>query len=129
MSNADDPLAWLATAHEDLLAIDNNLASSRIPWGVVGFHAQQAAEKTLKALLVSRGRKVPFIHDLGLLLRQCIATGAALKHFEDDCDLLTPYAVANRYPDVGPDPTEAESRMAVAAARRIVAAVRPLIGP
>jgi hypothetical protein len=48
--------AWLRKADHDLLNIQNNLAAKDIPWDTVCFHAQQAAEKVLKAFLVARGR-------------------------------------------------------------------------
>jgi hypothetical protein len=41
--------AWLRKADHDLLNIRNNLAAKDIPWDTVCFHAQQAAEKVLKA--------------------------------------------------------------------------------
>jgi HEPN domain-containing protein len=55
MSNPDDPASWTAKAENDLLCIANNLNDPQIPWDAVCFHAQQAAEKMLKAFLVSRG--------------------------------------------------------------------------
>lgn len=45
--------AWVLKAEHDLLNIENNLAAREIPWDTVCFHAQQCAEKYLKALLVS----------------------------------------------------------------------------
>lgn len=42
---------WVQKAQNDLLNIENNLAASRTPWDTVCFHAQQAAEKILKAFL------------------------------------------------------------------------------
>lgn len=44
--------AWLRKADNDLLNAENNLAATRAPWDTVCFHAQQAAEKVLKAFLV-----------------------------------------------------------------------------
>ncbi len=44
--------ACLAKADHDLLNIDNNLSAARVPWDTVCFHAQQAAEKLLKAFIV-----------------------------------------------------------------------------
>lgn len=55
MSDPDDWRVWLEKADNDLLNIDNNLSATTIPWDTVCFHSQQAAEKLLKALLVSRG--------------------------------------------------------------------------
>ena len=40
--------AWVEKAENDLLCIENNLVAQRVPWDVVVFHAQQAAEKLLK---------------------------------------------------------------------------------
>ncbi|MBN1583285.1 MAG: HEPN domain-containing protein [Anaerolineae bacterium] len=44
---------WVAKAQNDLLNADNNLHSQKIPHDTVCFHCQQAAEKLLKAYLVS----------------------------------------------------------------------------
>lgn len=114
---------------EDLLDIENNLAANSVPWSVVGFHAQQAAEKALKAILIDRGENAPRTHDLGVLLRRCVSLGVPLHSLAGDCDLLTPFAVANRYPGAGPDATESEGRLAVDAAHRIVTSVRRLVPP
>ena len=59
---------WLAKAHNDLLNADNNLNSEIVPFDTVCFHCQQAAEKLLKAYLLSRGLQPPFTHDLLFLL-------------------------------------------------------------
>jgi HEPN domain-containing protein len=64
----------------------------------LGFHAQQAVEKSLKAVLASRGAEFPFTHDLEGLIERCRDTGAIVP---DDlvasAGLLTPYAVRHRY--------------------------------
>lgn len=44
--------AWLRKAEHDVLNIENNLVAKDIPWDTVCFHAQQVAEKVLKAFLV-----------------------------------------------------------------------------
>lgn len=63
---ADDPRAWLNRARSNLFH-----AKSRSP-GVyledLCFDAQQAAEKALKAVLVQRGIRFPYVHDLAALL-------------------------------------------------------------
>lgn len=46
--------AWLAKADEDLLVAGVILDRAMPSYDSVGFHAQQAAEKALKALLVRR---------------------------------------------------------------------------
>lgn len=50
--------AWGRKAEHDLLNIQNNLAASNVPWDTVCFHAQQAAEKLLKAFLIHHGTTV-----------------------------------------------------------------------
>ena len=49
LSTPDEWRQWLAKADNDLLNIQNNLASREIPWDTVCFHAQQCGEKALKA--------------------------------------------------------------------------------
>ncbi len=56
--------AWIEKAEHDLLSIRNNLAADQVPWDVVCFHAQQAAEKLLKGFLVHGGRSARKTHDL-----------------------------------------------------------------
>jgi HEPN domain-containing protein len=127
MSNPDDPQSWVAKAENDLLNIRNNLASAKVPWDTVCFHAQQAAEKMLKALLVSQGRTLARTHDLVALLAEAVAAGHALESVEAECSLLAPYAVLLRYPAALPEPTEQEGRDAVAAAERVCARVRTVL--
>lgn len=77
--------AWLRKAQHDLLNIENNLAAKDIPWDTVCLHAQQVAEKVLKAFLVHRGRDLTKTHDLVALLAQCVACDEGLAVLEDDC--------------------------------------------
>ena len=119
MSNPDDPRTWIAKAEGDLLNIRNNLAADRVPWDTICFHAQQAAEKMLKAFLVSRGQTAGRTHDLVALLGQAVAAGGQLETLESDCRLLTPYAVMFRYPGPPDEPSEHEARQALAAAERV----------
>jgi HEPN domain-containing protein len=67
---------WASKAEEDLKTAAHMLrleASS--PTAIVCFHAQQAAEKYLKAYLVYRGTHFPKTHDVEELLA-LIPTGA-----------------------------------------------------
>jgi HEPN domain-containing protein len=127
MSNPDDPASWVAKSNNDLLCIENNLNDPRIPWDVVCFHAQQAAEKMLKAFLVAQGTTVARTHDVLALVDECTAAGAPLVPFRTDAALLTQYAVAFRYPALGSDPDEVEGRAAIAAARRIYDVITTLL--
>lgn len=121
-TNPGDPDAWLVYARADLA-----FAEIAPPAGVflelMGFHAQQAAEKALKAALLARtGETPPRTHDLPLLLDLLRAAGAegALPLTAKGAQTLTQYAVITRYPaDLG-EMDKAEWRQAVADARAVV---------
>lgn len=129
MTDPDDWRTWVAKADSDLLNIDNNLRSPAVPWDTVCFHAQQAAEKLLKALLVAHGQIVPRTHDLSALLGRTAATGAAVAPLAEDCQRLQPYAVLARYPGSPFEPDAAEGRLAAEAARRIHDHVCQILAP
>ena len=60
---------WMRRADEDL-AVAEQLLSDGVPYfGSIGFHAQQAAEKFLKAFLVWHQIEFPKTHDLSQLLQ------------------------------------------------------------
>ena len=103
-------LAWVAKAENDLLNIQNNLQVQNVPWDTVCFHAQQAAEKLLKAFLVYHGQPLVRTHDLVTLLAGCVQIDPALASLEDDCRRLSYYAVASRYPDDLYEPDEHDGR-------------------
>ncbi|MGQ0556724.1 MAG: HEPN domain-containing protein [Nitrospiraceae bacterium] len=115
--------AWLRKAEHDLLNIENNLAAKEIPWDTVCFHAQQVAEKVLKAFLVFHGRDLSKTHDLVALLARCVECEAGLSGLESDCRMLTSYGVAARYPDDLFEPGETDGREVVAAAHRVRVAI------
>ena len=127
MTNPDDPRTWVTKAENDLLNIRNNLAAERVPWDTVCFHAQQAAEKMLKAFLASRGQAVSRTHDLVALLADAVATAGRLEALETDCRLLTSYAVMLRYPGAADEPSEEDGREAVAAAERVYQRLRKVL--
>ncbi|MBA3258220.1 MAG: HEPN domain-containing protein [Gemmatimonadales bacterium] len=66
--------------------------------GDVVFHAQQAAEKSFKALLA--WHDIPFrkTHDLGAIGGACLEIDASLRQLVDGAVHLTPYAWKFRYP-------------------------------
>jgi HEPN domain-containing protein len=124
MSGRRDPTQWIAFAEQDLLAIRNNMSAVDVPCGVVCFLAQQAAEKYLKAFLVSKGLEPERSHDLAAVLAACVKVDANFTSLEPDCVLLAPYAVAPRYPTAAGLPTREATENAVAATNRIAEFVR-----
>jgi HEPN domain-containing protein len=95
--------AWLADAHAEL-ANARSLAAhpdeGTAPFASA-FHAQQAVEKGIKALLVWYGVDFPFRHDLGLLL-DLVPVGATIKGL--NVRGLSVYAVEQRYAAGTADP-------------------------
>lgn len=126
MSGPADPLAWVARAEEDfLLAI---AAVRRVPPLTYGacFHAQQVAEKYLKAALVAQGQIFPRTHNLSFLYGLCVQHGLSLIVRLSDLHVVSAYAVDVRYP--GTTPTAAEARQAVLSAGRIRRSSRRYLG-
>lgn len=61
---------WLAKAEEDLAVAGREAARDESPaFNAVCFHAQQAAEKFIKAVLQERGVPVPHMHNLAMPTR------------------------------------------------------------
>ena len=118
---------WVAKAENDLLNIENNIGAGRVPWDTVCFHAQQVAEKYLKALLVRQRTPFPRTHDLEALLTLCLRERPALAFLREDCIRLTTYAVGVRYPLLPDGIGETEGGEMVQAARRVRAAISPLL--
>jgi len=115
--------SWLRKAENDLLNIDNNLSAERIPWDTICFHAQQAAEKTLKAFLAYNACNLTRTHDLVALLALAVELDSGLSDLEEDCRKLTYYAVGARYPDDLYESNESDSREMIAASQRIRARI------
>ncbi|GAB4421631.1 MAG: hypothetical protein Fur0044_19210 [Anaerolineae bacterium] len=93
-------------------------------WGV--FHAQQCAEKYLKAILVAKGQAFPKTHDLAALSDLCDQNGVIIPISQDLLQRLTAYAVQVRYP--GDDPSPDEARAALKTAQTVRNFARKLLG-
>lgn len=123
---------WLSKARTDLALATVVLEKGpdMDPWACC-FHAQQAAEKALKAVLVARGTEPPYTHDLGALAA-VMPDDLLLDVGDNDLGDLTTYATGPRYVfDAGTeteDPTWAEAERAVVVAGRIVVAIRAYLG-
>ena len=89
---------WLARADEDLSVARHLLAERLSNYGAIGFHAQQAAEKFLKAFLVVHQVEFPKTHDIGRLLDLVASVDVALAHVLSPAVQLTDYGVDVRYP-------------------------------
>jgi HEPN domain-containing protein len=121
------PQEWLARARGDLA-----LARAALPEGGfyedLCFHAQQAAEKALKAFYLSRGWAFRYVHDLEELITGLRQHGLKVPIEIDHAVVLTSYAFEARYPGLGEPVTEEEYKQALNLAERVVRWVEPLVG-
>lgn len=89
---------WLDRAEKDLRAAGVLLESGIEDYENVGFHAQQAAEKFIKALLVCHQIEFPKTHDISRLRDLVAQVDEGLAGRLELADPLTPYGVEFRYP-------------------------------
>lgn len=118
---------WLAKAEEDYRTAEREMRVRKAPsYDVVCFHAQQCAEKYLKALLVQRQISFRPLHDLEVLLDLVVPVRSDFDAIRDECLTLNDYAVDFRYP--GESATKEEAQAAVKAMRIVRAFIRSKMG-
>lgn len=111
-------------AQEWLRRAVGNLALARQPkppeafWEDLCFHAQQAAEKAIKAVLTLRAIDFPKSHDIAELVS--LLQPADVPDDLWAADSLTEYAVVTRYPGRNPPVSEEEYRQAIPLAEQVV---------
>jgi len=84
------------------------------------FHAQQSAEKAIKALLIWHGIKFPYVHDLAALLTLLEKATSDLPHSIRQAERLTQFAVEMRYPGAAPPVREREYQQAIMLADEVL---------
>lgn len=104
----DDPEEWLSRSRSNLLQA--RIGQEGVYLEDLGFQAQQAAEKVIKAVLIHLGVEYPYRHDLGALLTLVIQAGVTVP---DKTARWTRYAVAGRYPGLMEPVTEEEYESAL----------------
>ncbi len=105
---------WIRRAKSNLARAKHGKHSEDVLYEDLAFDAQQAAEKSLKALLLSLGANAPRTHSIGYLLnmieRNC---DIPIPHRVRDAVVLSDYAVTTRYPGDYECVSEEEYRLAV----------------
>lgn len=95
-SSADLVIGMLKKAESDLttakLCLDSGLSLD-----ASCFHSQQAAERALKAYLVSQSIEAPRIHNIEKLAGLCESIDSVFGSIREGASRLTPYAVELRY--------------------------------
>ncbi len=89
---------WLGKAEGDLRAAEHLLTLAQQDYFTAAFHAQQAAEKFLKAFLVRHQIPFPKTHDIQELLELAAKAAGDLKSELASAAMLTPFGIEFRYP-------------------------------
>ena len=99
-----DPKAEAAVlavkAADDARAMRILASDPQVSDAIVGFHAQQAVEKWLKAVLGSRGIEFEYTHDLHRLVAEVVAFGGEVPFNVPEVIALTEHAVPLRYDEL-----------------------------
>jgi HEPN domain-containing protein len=119
---------WVEKAEGDFATMQRELRARKNPnYDAACFHAQQCAEKYLKACLQQEG--IPFgkTHDLAVLLDGLLPIEPTWELYRDDLRVLSSFAIEIRYPG-----ESADREAAMRAARfcmSIRKAARQRLGP
>ena len=116
--NRDLAHGWLEKARSDLYATER-LLDGNGPYDAACFHAQQAIEKAMKALLALSGQPIPRTHDLDELQRACNIVQPIPELQSLDLSEATDYAVQLRY-DIEFWPEKETAVQAQALAQQVV---------
>lgn len=114
----DDPREWLNRARSNLA-----LARSQAPGAYLEdlcFEAQQAAERAIKSILISRRIGFPYVHDLARLLSLLEEADEEIPDIVLKAGELTPYALITRYPGPARPVTREEYEAALEIAEAVV---------
>jgi HEPN domain-containing protein len=111
---------WLGKAGEDFLTAELIVANDLPAYWTASFHAQQTAEKALKALLTYYQIDFMKTHSIGELLQLAEPVVSGISNELDAARDLTEYAVRDRYPGPESGVTRATAREHVAIARTVL---------
>lgn len=114
------PEEWVNHAHSDLTLAQIGRDNSMVLNEQICFHAQQAAEKAIKAVLLFYKVDFPLTHDLEELVDIFDKNGISIPKEILDVGILTPYAVEARYPGYWDEITEHDVDDALQLAEKIV---------
>lgn len=115
---------WISFAEDDIRMAELAMKlKSNVPYRIIAFHAQQCAEKYLKAYLVSQNVDFPYTHSIATLLKLCGKYASWVNEIKD-ADNLTPYAITARYPGQDERVTKSDALIAIKLAKKVRKTVR-----
>jgi len=123
------PQKWLAHAESDLNLARLARGRAEVLPEQVCFHAQQAAEKALKAVLLFKRIEFPLVHDIEALVELLKNSGAVFPPEVNEASSLTPYAVEVRYPGHLEEITSPDAGEAIRLAEAVLRWAVEIVGP
>jgi HEPN domain-containing protein len=120
-------LEWIEKAEGDFATATRELRARKAPnYDAACFHAQQMAEKYLKAVLQEHSNPIPKTHSLADLMALCMKIDPTYQMVQSDLNILEGSAVQFRYPGQSADKLDAKS--ALNAARVVRTLFRTRLG-
>jgi HEPN domain-containing protein len=95
----EEALRYLQLADDDAAAFRGLLRLPEVKFRLACFHAQQAVEKLLKAVLIVNGIEYQRTHDLHTLSTLLLEHGITPPCLPEELTRLNPFAVTFRYDD------------------------------
>jgi HEPN domain-containing protein len=109
---------WLAKANQDLSVAQLLLKDQFEGNEAVGFHAQQAVEKFMKAFLVRHQIEFPKTHNISVLKELIAKVDQKLSQQFVPMEVLTAYGVEYRYPGVYDPVSQTQGKEALSLAEQ-----------
>lgn len=126
MNDINELDSWIAHAEDDFESAKALIRRKKPLLYSVCFHAQQCAEKYMKALLLLQTKDFPKTHDLNVLDVLCTKAGIIIGIEKLALQLLSNYAVNTRYP--GDEPTLKDAKVAIEISTDIRRFARKFLG-
>jgi len=126
--SADDPRQWLSRARSNLSQAKGGIQLPGVYLEDLCFQAQQAAEKSMKGLLIALRVRFPYTHDLAELLSLIAQTGQAIPEQILEAAKLSDYAVEARYPGLAEPVIHEEYLEAINIAEAVVIWAEKIVG-
>lgn len=106
---------WIEKAEGDFRTARRETGTAEYPnYDATCFHAQQSAEKYLKARLVEAGKNFPKTHDLSVILNLLLPLEPLWEYLREDLEQLTDLGIEVRYPGATADLEDATEAIRIA---------------
>jgi len=114
-----DVREWIRFALMDFDVALNEAKRYRPPIEIICYHCQQAAEKMLKAYIITQNNTFKKTHDLETLIEECKRFSHDFGNIKSNCVMLSSYVSGARYPSEI-ELTEYEMKQAIKNAQQVL---------